>query len=94
MHCKRNKHHWQYWVTDWEKQEASLMPMVYVREMIADWMGASKAYAGTWDFSPWLEKHAHEMILHLLTRHYLYGRLMDLGYWIYDPVNFDVAVVD
>lgn len=87
MHYKRNKHHWQYWVADWGNRRARLMPTRYAREMIADWMGASRAYAGTWDISPWMNRHMHEMILHPLVRHYVYERLGELGYAIIDPVN-------
>jgi hypothetical protein len=30
------------------------MPETYVREMVADWMGASRAYTGSWDMTEWL----------------------------------------
>jgi hypothetical protein len=85
MHYKRNKHHWQYWVTDWKRRTAQEMPEKYVREMVADWMGAGRAYAGTWDISHWFNRHFHEAILDFDTRYMVYNILADLGYAVYDP---------
>jgi hypothetical protein len=31
-----------------------LMPEEYIREMIADWLGASRAKTGSWDIKLWL----------------------------------------
>jgi len=44
-HCKKNKHHWQAWVTKNEKGEEKLLPIQepYLTEMICDWVGAGKA---------------------------------------------------
>ena len=41
-HIHRNKHHWNYWVLVKEngELEALQMPERFVREMIADWVGA------------------------------------------------------
>lgn len=68
-HQKRNKHHWQYWLITWDsgKTEALLMPDVYRREMIADWVGAGRAQGKpkTWE---WYEVAKHCMILHPNTR--------------------------
>ena len=54
-HQKRNKHHWEYWtmVTGHNRgglPDGSMLPMPeqYIREMVADWMGASRAYTGKW----------------------------------------------
>ena len=47
------------------------MPEKFVREMIADWLAASKAYAGTWDMRDWLDKNGEKIILHPAT-----GRLV------------------
>lgn len=48
-HQKRNKHHWQYWVTlrDDGGVRAVKMPEKCVREMVADWAGAGRAIHGT-----------------------------------------------
>lgn len=54
-HAKVNPHHWEYWVPLTggrcaEDLKPLPMPMWAVREMVADWCGASKAYEG---FYPW-----------------------------------------
>lgn len=40
------------------------MPEKYVREMVADWMGASKAYDGKWPKEKWLwwEKNREKVL--------------------------------
>ena len=55
-HQKRNKHHWQYWllINDEDGTYPLDMPKVYIREMVADWMGASKAYTGSWCMVNWM----------------------------------------
>lgn len=56
------------------------MPEKYVREMVADWMGAGRAYTGSWDDLPkWLEQNAEKMILHPKTVVLLWGVLSELG---------------
>jgi hypothetical protein len=44
-HCKRNKHHWQYWTVpqDYEGLMIFDMPEKYMVEAICDWVGASRA---------------------------------------------------
>jgi len=64
-HIHNNPHHWQYYIfpdgyaPEGSKSEGGAMPMpeVYVREMVADWMGASFAYTGSWDMSDWLNEN-------------------------------------
>ena len=66
-HQNHNPHHWEYWVTrsghrrpgDFASGTAPIplpMPAIYVREMIADWMGASRAYTGSWGIEGWARK--------------------------------------
>lgn len=45
---QRQRHHWQAWVLrrDDGSQEALEMPLRYVAEMLADWMGAGMAIRG------------------------------------------------
>lgn len=47
-HQKRNKHHWQYWLLTLDSGETFPveMPEIYIREMVADWMGAGRAIVG------------------------------------------------
>lgn len=60
-HQNVNPHHWEYWISRTGHDRAShlkgslRMPMWAVREMVADWLGASRAYEGTWpkDWKSW-----------------------------------------
>ncbi len=46
-HRGRNKHHWEYWVDDFQKGVIpKKMPFKYVLEMICDFLGAGRAYTG------------------------------------------------
>lgn len=60
-HHKHNKHHWPYWVlTRYDSNDnVSLeMPNEYLREMLADWRGASRAQGmnSTTDVAEWYMK--------------------------------------
>lgn len=44
------------------------MPEAYVREMVADWMGAGRAITGRWDVAEWYKKNRDNMVLHPDTR--------------------------
>ena len=62
-HQNRNPHHWEYWIPrtghnrgspPYPDNEPLPMPNWAVREMVADWLGASRAYDGRWpDVSDW-----------------------------------------
>ena len=49
-HLHRNPHHWQHWVVG--RDSGTLwfveMPDHFVREMVADWMAATRARTGAW----------------------------------------------
>jgi hypothetical protein len=65
-HQHRNPHHWQHWVLreDDGDTKALRMPYKFVREMVADWMGAGRAITGRWDVATWYDANAHKMVLH------------------------------
>jgi Family of unknown function (DUF5662) len=44
------------------------IPERYIREMVADWLGASRAYTGSWYIDSWLEKNLPKMNLHRDTK--------------------------
>lgn len=70
-HQHKNAHHWQHWVLrqDDGKIVALPMPEPFVREMVADWMGAGRAITGRWSAAEWYRDGAGEaMDLHPLTR--------------------------
>lgn len=91
-HQNHNPHHWEYWiprtghnrcVPPYPDGKPVVMPEWAVREMVADWIGASRAYTGQWptpDNWPWLEKSGDKPILHVETRRLLNRLLQELGF--------------
>lgn len=61
-HRGRNKHHWEFWMDDFEKGcIPKKMPFKYALEMICDYLGAGRAYAGKGftmesEYNWWLKK--------------------------------------
>ena len=68
LHQKRNKHHWNYWVSVTRKNEIIPLPMPekYVRQMICDWRGMSRKFGGT--AREYYIKNKDKFILHPLTK--------------------------
>jgi len=66
-HQKRNKHHWNYWISVTKETEIIPVPMPkkYIRQMIADWRGMARKFGGT--AREYYEGHKQEMILHPIT---------------------------
>lgn len=72
-HQNSNPHHWEYWISRTGHDKAASvngalrMPMWAVREMVADWMGASRAYGGAWPTSwqdwTWLRGNLQSKVL-------------------------------
>jgi hypothetical protein len=79
-HYRSNPHHWQYWC-DEHYDNPVPMPERYVREMVADWMAASRTYNGAWPQGvwPWLEKNWWRMKLHPHTRMQVISLVTSLG---------------
>lgn len=71
-HQKVQPHHWQAWVlvTDSDEPRVRPLPMPerYVREMVADWCGAGRAYTGRWEVATWYAANRDKMLLHPETR--------------------------
>ena len=78
-HQKRNRHHWQYWLLmndsglatrgepgPMKQVEPLPMPERYVREMVADWRGAGRAY-GNSDTVGWYQENKDRIVLHQKT---------------------------
>lgn len=87
---QRNPHHWQAWVSLGDKGYLSPVPMPerYVREMVADWIGAAWAYPGKATPVRWYEKSKDKMILHphtekelLVQLQYAEMKLQEIGEW-------------
>jgi hypothetical protein len=83
-HQNLNRHHWEWWMDRSRIEVASIpMPEKYIREMIADWMGASRAYSGKSDISDWLNKSWNRKLiynLHIDTLVKVKEILFELGY--------------
>lgn len=78
-HQKVNKHHWEYWVLvtghnrgGYKDGSCLPMPEKYTREMVADWLGASRAYEKKWPKSleewDWFKRNFENIRLHPMTR--------------------------
>lgn len=63
-HQKRNKHHWNYWVSVTRKNEIVPVPMPekYIKQMICDWKGMSRKFGGNW--IDYYNKNKENFILH------------------------------
>lgn len=74
-HQKANPHHWQYWIltndSDDPKHIALQIPVHYMREMVADWMGAGRAITGTWECAAWYAKNKSKIILDPASRNFV-----------------------
>lgn len=87
-HIHHNPHHWQHWVfadgftPKGSRVERGMieMPPNFVLEMIADWLGASRAYTGSWDLKDWLWKNMPKVRVHSNTAEYVRQTLAGLGY--------------
>lgn len=79
-HWHNNPHHWEHWLVI-KKGELTPVPMPahFIREMVADWMGAGRAITGHWDIKEWYQKNYANMKLHPLTQIYLTRVLAGLG---------------
>lgn len=84
-HIHNNPHHWQYWIFPDGYSFGTIkgivpMPRRYYMEMIADWMGTSRAYTGSWDMSGWLERNMGNILLHPKTAEGVRRQLDEMGY--------------
>lgn len=75
-HQRKNKHHWQYWVVPRLDDDYNIYPMPekYVKEMLADWVGAGKAQ-GQPNTRKWYKQNKDKMILHPKTRAWIEVKL-------------------
>lgn len=51
-------------VADANRYRALPMPERFVREMVADWAGAGRAYTGAWGVSAWYAQNREKIVLH------------------------------
>jgi hypothetical protein len=69
-HQHRNPHHWQHWLLreDDGPIKALPIPEKFVREMVADWMGAGRAITGKWEVGSWYAANRDKIVLAPETR--------------------------
>lgn len=70
LHQHRSPHHYQFWILREDSGATKVleMPTKYVKEMLADWLGAGKAITGRWEVATWYEKNKANIILAPKTR--------------------------
>lgn len=84
-HMNNNDHHWEYWVPRMMVVDGYgplRMPEVAVREMVADWLAACKAYDGEWPGSDgwkWYKENFRKLKLHSDTRQFVMDLLRANG---------------
>lgn len=83
-HQNRNPHHPEYWVSRSPEHTGPIpMPEWAVREMIADWLAAGRAYEGEWpDVKNWTWLKGRRILgfnVHPETKAMINARLLELG---------------
>lgn len=87
-HIHANDHHWQHFIfpdgltpRGSNVEDGCLkMGKRALREMVADWQGASRAYTGSWDMEEWLVNNLCKIRLHTATWACLARTLTEIGY--------------
>lgn len=102
-HLSCNPHHPEHWLLSWrgnpdfydgvgefvaDNVVVLPMPLTYVREMVADFMGSSKGYTGSYDIAPWINKEGKRMRLHTDTVTKLDRVLHEIGYHLTDDWSY------
>jgi hypothetical protein len=71
-HVHKNPHHWNHWLvvptTGNHVISPLKMPEKFVREMVADWMGANRVQTGGWNVHQWYNNNKYRIVLHNETR--------------------------
>lgn len=70
LHQKLNKHHWQWWILPEDDGGTKILEMSpkYCKEMICDWIGASRAKGYNNNTIEWYKVNYNRMQLHRDTR--------------------------
>jgi hypothetical protein len=83
-HENLNPHHAGYWIprTGQFAGEPLYMPKTFVREMVADHLGASRAYTGSWNMTRWMTDNLNRIMEHMHPEsvEYLYEVFYEIGY--------------
>jgi len=78
-HIHRNRHHPQYYLLKEDSGNTVVlrMPDRYMREMLADWIGAGKAQKNPDGCVVWYGKNKDKIVLHPDTRRWIEAQLHD-----------------
>ena len=102
-HLRLNPHHPEYWLLSWrgdvdfysgigesvaDNVVVLPMPEIYVREMIADFLAASKVYTGSWNITMWLNTHGPKMRLHSETVRLIAVVMYEMRYILTDNCDW------
>lgn len=84
-HENFNPHHVGYWIPRTAQYAgiALRIPDTFVREHVADMMGASRGYTGSWDMTEWLDKNIHKIFIRMHAESEVYLKQIlveELGY--------------
>ncbi len=91
-HQNFHPHHWEYWIPrtghyagGFAAGQPVRMPEAYLREMVADWLGANRGYEGQWPTSldgwEWFSNKFDGLDLHPDTRQGVLDILGEIGIW-------------
>lgn len=79
LHQKQNDHHWQWWVLPEDEGGTKVLEMSEAarREMLCDWLGASRAqgHGGIAGVRKWYRENQSKMQLHPQTEYWLVKEL-------------------
>lgn len=76
-HKGRNPHHYEYWIDNLDNGGTPLlMPSKYIKELIADYLGAGHAYMGkkftyAAEYSWWQQKKKKPLAMHPVTKEFI-----------------------
>lgn len=89
MHQHRNPHHWQFWQLQNDDGTMTILPMPprYIKEMVADWVGAGTAITGANNVRAWYNENKANIRLNALTR-----AMVEVLIRVSDPKPFECIV--
>lgn len=76
-HKGRNPHHYEYWIDNLDGGGTPLpMPFKYLKELVADYLGAGHAYMGknfsySAEYDWWLQKRKKNLAMHPITKEFI-----------------------
>jgi hypothetical protein len=83
-HVHKNPHHWNHWViiNNEGKPFTYIIPEKYLREMVADWLGANMSIRGYYGYVEWLEANKNKIVMHPESRIALDELLKEADGWL------------